>query len=61
MGNTNLLYRNMQRERERCSAKMMERRRTEDLMELWGLKETVVQMEKENGVRGYGHQGTKVG
>ena len=28
---------------------------TEDLMELLGLKETVVQMAKVNGVRWYGH------
>ena len=33
----------------------MERRRTEDLMEMLGLKETVIQMAKVNGVRWYGH------
>ena len=33
----------------------MEKRRTEDLMEMLGLKETVVQMAKANGVRWYGH------
>ena len=40
------------------SAKLMEKKRTEDLMEmlgLIGLKETVVQMAKANGVRWYGH------
>ena len=34
-----------------CGAKLMEKRRTEDLMEMLGLKETVVQMAKANGVR----------
>ena len=38
-----------------CGAKLMERRRTEDLMEMLGLKETVIQMAKVNGVRWYGH------
>ena len=33
----------------------MEKKRTEDLMERLGLKETVVQMAKANGVRWYGH------
>ena len=36
------------------SAKVMEKKRTEDLMEMLGLKETVVQMAKVNGVRWYG-------
>ena len=36
-------------------AKLMEKKRTEDLMEMLGLKETVVQMAKANGVRWYGH------
>ena len=31
----------------------MEKKRTEDLMEMLGLKETVVQMAKANGVRWY--------
>ena len=31
-------------------AKLMEKKRTEDLMEMLGLKETVVQMAKANGV-----------
>ena len=37
-------------------AKLMEKKRTEDLMEMLGLKETVVQMAKVNGVRWYGHK-----
>ena len=36
-------------------AKLMEKERTEDLMEMLGLKETAVQMAKANGVRWYGH------
>ena len=42
-------------ERAMCGAKLMEKKRTEDLMEMLGLKETVVQMAKANGVRWYGH------
>ena len=38
-----------------CGVKLMEKNRTEDLMEMLGLKETVVQMENANGVRWYGH------
>ena len=38
--------------RAMCGAKLMEKKRTEDLMEMLGLKETVVQMAK---VRWYGH------
>ena len=41
--------------REMCGAKLMEKKRTEDLMEMSGLKETVAQMAKANGVRWYGH------
>ena len=41
--------------RAMCSAKLMENKRTEDLMEMLGLKETVVQMAKANGVRWYRH------
>ena len=41
--------------RAMCSVKLMEKKRTEDLMEMLGLKETVVQMENANGVRWYGH------
>ena len=33
----------------------MQKKRTEYLMEMLGLKETVVQMVKANGVRWYGH------
>ena len=39
--------------RAMCGAKLMEKRRTEDLMEMLGLKETAVQMAKANGVRWY--------
>ena len=38
-----------------CGAKLMEKRRTEDLMEMLGSKETVVQMAKANEVRWYWH------
>ena len=41
--------------RAMCGAKLMEKKRTEDLMEMLGLKETAVQMAKVNGVRWYGH------
>ena len=41
--------------RAMCGAKLMEKKRTEDLMEMLGLKETAVQMAKANGVRWYGH------
>ena len=37
-----------------CGAKLMEKKRTEDLMEMLGLKETAAQMAKVNGVRWYG-------
>ena len=37
--------------RAMCGAKLIERKRTEDLMEMLGLKETAVQMAKANGVR----------
>ena len=36
-------------------AKLIEKKRTKDLMEMLGLKEAVVQMAKVNGVRWYGH------
>ena len=36
-------------------AKLMEKKRTEDLMEMLGLKETGVQMAKANRVRWYRH------
>ena len=41
--------------RAMCGANLMEKKRTEDLMEMLGLKETVVQMAKANGVRWNGH------
>ena len=41
--------------RAMCGAKLMEKKRTEDLMEMLGLKETVVQTAKANGVRWYEH------
>ena len=41
--------------RVRCGAKLMEKKRTKDLMEMLGLKETAVQMAKANGVRWFGH------
>ena len=39
----------------------MEKKRTGDLMEMLGLKETVVQMAKPNGVRWYRHVLTRDG
>ena len=41
--------------RAMCGAKLVEKKRTEDLMEMLGLKETAAQMAKVNGVRWYGH------
>jgi hypothetical protein len=41
--------------RAMCGVKLMDKKRTEDLMEMLGLEETVVQMAKANGVRWYGH------
>ena len=38
-----------------CGANLMEKKRTEDLMEMLGLTETAVYMAKANGVRWYGH------
>ena len=40
--------------RAMCGAKL-EKKKTEDLMQMLGLKKTVVQMAKANGVRWYGH------
>ena len=34
-----------------CGAKLMEKKRTEDLIEMLGLKETMLQMAKTNGLR----------
>ena len=41
--------------RAMCGAKLIKKKRTEDLMEILGLKETVVKMAKANGMRWYGH------
>ena len=41
--------------RAMSGAKLMEKKRTEHLMEMLGLKETVVQMAKANGMRWYRH------
>ena len=41
--------------RAMCGAKLREKKGTEDLMEMLGLKEIVVQMAKVNRVRWYGH------
>ena len=41
----------LRRERVLVTAKLMEKKRTGDLMEMLGLKETVVQIAKMNGVR----------
>ena len=38
-----------------CGAKLTEKKRKEDLMEMLGLKETVVHIAKANEVRWYGH------
>ena len=38
-----------------CGVKLMEKKRTEDLMDMLGLKETAVQMAKAKGMRWYGH------
>ena len=42
-------------ERAMCGVKLMEKKRTEDLMEMLILKKTVVQMARANGFRWYGH------
>ena len=41
--------------RAMCGAKLMEKKITEDLKEMLGLKETVFQMAKANGVSRYEH------
>ena len=38
-----------------CGAKQIEKKRTEDLIEMLVLKKAVVQMSKAKGVRWYGH------
>ena len=51
-GNGNLRRTERAIVRAMCGAKLVEKKRTEDLMVL---KETVVQMAKANGVTWYGH------
>ena len=41
--------------RAMCGVKLMDKKKTEDLMELLGLEESVVQLAKANAVRWYGH------
>ena len=41
--------------RAMCGVKLMDKKRTEDLMEMLGLEESVVQMARANAVRWYGH------
>ena len=41
--------------RAMCGVKLMDKNRTEVLMEMLGLEESVVQMAKANAVRWYGH------
>ena len=41
--------------RAMCGAKLMEKKRSDDPTEMLGLKKTVVQMAKANGVKWYGH------
>ena len=38
-----------------CGVKLMDKKNTEDLMDMLGLKETVDRLAKANGVRWYGH------
>ena len=42
-------------ERAMCGAKLMDKKRTEVLMVMLGLKETVVQMANADGMRWYSH------
>ena len=42
-------------ERVICGAKLMQKKRREDLMEVLAMKEAVIQMAKANGVRWYGY------
>ena len=39
--------------RAMCGVRLMEKKRTEDLMEMLGLKETVIHKANTNGVRWY--------
>ena len=38
-----------------CGVKMMDRKNTDELMDMLGLHETMDKMAKANGVRWYGH------
>ena len=52
-GSEMVILRNTERAmvRAMCGAKLMEKKRTEDLMEMLEMKKTAVQMAKANGVR----------
>ena len=41
--------------RAMCGVKLMDKKKTKDLMNMLGLEETVDQLAKANGVRWYGH------
>ena len=41
--------------RSMCGVKLVDRKNTEELMEMLGLKKTLDRMAKANGVRWYGH------
>ena len=41
--------------RSMCGVKLVDRKNTEELMEMLGLKKTLDKMAKANGVRWYGH------
>ena len=41
--------------RAMCGVKLMDKKKTEDLMEMLGLEESVDHLAKANGVRWYGH------
>ena len=41
--------------RAMCGVKLMNRKRTEDLMQMLGLEEAVDRLAKANGIRWYGH------
>ena len=41
--------------RSMCGVKLVDRKNTEELMEMLGLKKTLNRMAKANGVRWYGH------
>ena len=41
--------------RSMCGVTLVDRKNTEELMEMLGLKETLDRMAKANGVRWYGH------